>query len=362
MTSTNEALATDPLDRSRDVARQGVDDIIVRFLEGVRRKCDDEGWRYGLGTVERFLLGAGKRVRPMFCHLGWRSGGGAADPGIVQVAAALEVFHGFALIHDDVMDHSDTRRGHPTVHVSLAEQHERFGWRGDATRFGHSAAILWGDLCLAWADELFHRAELPPERMRQALDVFRRMRSEVLIGQYLDIRGEAAAAELATCYRILLLKSARYTVERPLQIGAMLAGAGKPTLEALSRYGVALGVAFQLRDDVLGVFGDDTETGKSASTDLRDGKATVLMAMTRQAASPAQLAVLDRLHGDPELDARGAAEIRRVILDTGSLREVERVIDERTEESVAALSDGDLPADAHQALTAMAYSLGRRTR
>lgn len=362
MTGINEAIATDPLELSRDIARREVDDVLVRFLEETRRTCDDEGWRYGLDTVETFLLGSGKRVRPMFCHLGWRSGGGRTGPGIVAVAAALEMFHTFALIHDDVMDRSDTRRGRPTVHVSLAGQHERLGWKGEAAQFGRSAAILWGDLCLTWADQLFHSAGLPPERMRPAFDTFRLMRSEVLLGQYLDIRGEAAVVEPAACYRILLLKSARYTVERPLQIGAKLAGADDTTLKALSGYGEALGVAFQLRDDVLGVFGDDAETGKSAMTDLRDGKSTVLMAMTRQAASPAQLEVVDRWHGNPDLDDQGAAELRQVIVDTGSLREVERVIDERTEESVAALAGGGLPTDACQALTDMAHLLVRRTR
>ncbi|GLY08379.1 MULTISPECIES: polyprenyl synthetase family protein [Actinoplanes] len=362
MTSTNEAVATDPLVLSQDVARREVDDVFVRFLEGARRTCDDEGWRYGLDTVEEFLLGSGKRVRPTFCHLGWRSAEGGSDAGIVAVAAALEMFHAFALIHDDVMDRSDTRRGRPTVHVSLAGQHDRLGWRGDAAQFGRSAAILWGDLCLTWADQLFHSAGLPAERMQPAFETFRAMRSEVLLGQYLDIRGEAVVAEPAACYRILLLKSARYTVERPLQIGARLAGADERILGILSRYGVALGVAFQLRDDVLGVFGDDGETGKSAMTDLRDGKSTVLMAMTRQAASAPQLEVLDRWHGNPDLDDAGAAELRQVIVDTGSLREVERVIDERTEESVAALADAGLPADAGQALTTMAWTLGHRTR
>ncbi|TWG14682.1 polyprenyl synthetase family protein [Actinoplanes teichomyceticus] len=361
MTSMNEAIATDPLETSRQVARHGVDDVVVRFLEQVHRKCDEEGWQYGLSRVESFLFGSGKRVRPMFCHLGWRSGGGPDAPGIVQVAAALEMFHAFALIHDDVMDNSETRRGQPTLHVSLTRRHEELGWRGQPADFGRSAAILWGDLCLTWADELFHGADLPPERMRRAVELFRQMRSEVLLGQYLDIRGTATAADPAMCYRILLLKSARYTVERPLQIGAALAGADESTLEVLSRYGVALGVAFQLRDDILGAFGDDAETGKSATTDLRDGKSTVLIAMTREAASPAQRKVLDRWYGNPDLDGESVAALRQVIVETGSLRQVEQVIAERTEEAVAALAGGDLPGEARRGLIAMAHLLGSRT-
>jgi geranylgeranyl diphosphate synthase type I len=310
--------------------------------------------------VGAFLFGSGKRIRPMFCHLGWRSVGGVQSPGIVQVAAALEMFHAFALIHDDVMDRSDTRRGRPTVHVSLERRHEHLGWRGESVNFGRSAAILWGDLCLAWADELFYHSPFEREQLQPAIGLFHQMRAEVLLGQYLDIRGEATVADPARCYTILLLKSARYTVERPLQIGATLAGAAASDLEVLSRYGTALGIAFQLRDDVLGAFGKDSETGKSATTDLRDGKSTVLIAMTRQAASPAQLAVLDRWHGNADLDDEGVAALREVIVETGSLRQVERTIAERTEEAVTALGDGELAEDARQALLTMAYQLGHR--
>ncbi len=360
MTGTDEAIATSPLEQSRALVGPGVDRILSRCLEAARRQGNDEGWQDGVDTVQAFLVGSGKRVRPLFCHLGWRSAGGPDEPGILEVAAALEMFHGFALIHDDVMDRSDTRRGGPTVHVSMARAHERRGGRGRSLDYGRSTAILWGNLCLTWADDLFLNAALPPERIRPAVEIFRRMRAEVLLGQYLDILGEAVTADLASCYRILLLKSARYTVERPLQIGATLAGASEPVLAALSRYGVALGVAFQLRDDTLGAFGNDAETGKSATTDLRDGKSTVLMAMARQAASPEQLAVIERWHGNPDLDDEGVAALRQVIVDTGSLRQVEQVIEERTAEAVAALRDAEIAEPAGRALTEIAHKLVHR--
>jgi geranylgeranyl diphosphate synthase, type I len=361
MTSSNETTAAGPLERSQDVARRGVDAVLVDWLGTAREQSGDEEWRYGIDLVQAFVLGPGKRTRPTLCHLGWRSGGGGESAGIIRVAAALEMFHAFALIHDDVMDESDTRRARPTVHVSLAQRHRQLGWHGQPERFGRNAAILLGDICLSWADELFHSSMLPREQVQPALHLFHRMRSEVLLGQYLDIRGEARIASVAECFQILRLKSARYTVERPLQIGAALAGAGPAILDGLSGYGIALGEAFQLRDDVLGVFGNDAVTGKSAMTDLRDGKSTVLIALTRQAASAAQSAVIDRRYGDPRLDTAGAAALRQIIVETGSLRRVEEMIDQRTEDAVGALEAGFIADDVRAALIELARRLCRRT-
>jgi len=361
MTSSNEATAVGPLEHSLDVARHGVDAVLIEWLGTARNSSGDHEWQYGIDLVRDFVLGPGKRTRPALCLLGWRSGGGGDSPGIVRVAAALEMFHAFCLIHDDVMDESDTRRGRPTVHVSLTQRHRQLGWRGRPERFGRNAAILLGDLCLSWADELFHSSMLPREQFGRALGLFQRMRSEVFLGQYLDIRGEARIASLAECFQILRLKSARYSVERPLQIGAALAGAGPAALDVLSRYGIALGEAFQLRDDVLGVFGNDAVTGKSAMTDLRDGKSTVLIALTREVASAGQTAAIDRHYGDPRLSGAGAATLRQIIVETGSLRRVEDMIDERTEDAVAALAAGLVADDARVALVELARVLSRRT-
>ncbi|WJK41340.1 polyprenyl synthetase family protein [Solwaraspora sp. WMMA2056] len=170
-----------------------------------------------------------------------------------------------------------------------------------------------------------------------------------------------AAAVLDGCFKILLLKSAKYTVERPLQIGAALAGASAAEMEVLSRYGIAVGEAFQLRNDVLGVFGDDAVTGKSALTDLRDGKATVLMALVRQSASAAQAQVIEDLHGNPDLDDAGAKRLREIIMDTGGLRRVEEMIDRRTEQAVAALREMSAADGCREVLGQMACELSRRT-
>ena len=362
MTSTDHAPTHVSLSWSAEVSRRDVGQVLREKLSAARGMDDDREWRDGLDLVERLVLGSGKRTRPLLCLLGWAGCDGGPDAGIVRVAAALEMFHTFALIHDDVMDMSAARRGFPTLHVSLADRHRQLGWRGDPDRFGESAAILWGDLCLVWADELFHSCSLPLGRAQRALSVYQQMRAEVLMGQYLDVKGGADTADLADCFKILLYKSARYTVERPLQIGAALAGAEADTLAVLSRYGIAVGEAFQLRDDVLGVFGNAALTGKSTMTDLSDGKSTVLMALTRQLAKPSQAETIRRLYGDPDLDENGADALREIISATGALQTVEEMIMQRTDRAVAALDGSPLSEAARAALTELARTLSWRHR
>jgi geranylgeranyl diphosphate synthase type I len=349
-----------PLGPRLEVMRAGVDAVLREDLARRVTASRDPDWEYGVGLVRRLVLGGGKRIRPAMCLLGWSAYGGGDAPGVLRVGAALELFHAFALIQDDVMDDSRTRRGRPAVHVDLAARHRGHGRRGDAPRFGRNAAVLWGDLCLVWSDELFHGCGLSAARVSRALGLLHAMRSEVLLGQYLDIRGDATAVDLAGCLEVMRYKSAGYTVERPLQIGAALAGAGPEQLRALSGYGIPLGEAFQLRDDVLGVFGDDAVTGKSALTDLRDGKSTVLMALTRRHASAAQAEVLRRWVGNPELDADGAAAVRRVVVEAGGLARVEDMIATRAEAAVEALSGLAITDEDRAALTEMVSLLIRR--
>ena len=235
------------------------------------------------------LLASGKRLRPAFCYWGWRAAGGEDCAQIHAAAAALELLHASALVHDDVMDASDTRRGQPSVHRRFAAAHADGGWRGSADAFGAGAAILIGDLLMAWTDELFAASGLPPAALRRGQPVLDAMRAELICGQYLDLLGQAAGdGTVGSALRVVRFKSAKYTVERPLQLGAALAAqppAGDRAIEQACRgYGIPVGVAFQLRDDVLGVFGDPAQTGKPASDDLREGKRTVLVAIARERA------------------------------------------------------------------------------
>jgi geranylgeranyl diphosphate synthase, type I len=233
-------------------------------------------------VLESFVLRGGKRVRPAFAYWGWRAVTDGTDPvpaEILRMFAALELLHACALVHDDVIDDSATRRGMPTVHVECAEFHRDNGWRGSAVQFGASAAILLGDLALVWADDIVAGVDLPLDAHRRVQRVWADIRTEVLGGQCLDIIAEARGADsIESALRVNTYKTASYTVSRPLQLGAA-AAADRPDVQAVfAEVGNGLGVAFQLRDDVLGVFGDPAVTGKPSGDDLRSGKRTVLLA------------------------------------------------------------------------------------
>ena len=253
-------------------------------------------------------------------------------------------------MHDDVIDNSDTRRGRPAAHRALEGAHRSTGWVGDAAAFGRSSAILLGDLLVAWSDDLLEEGlaaaspRMRPPRGRE----YAAMRREVTIGQFLDIAEESAfrtepdERHAARALRVASLKSARYSVQQPLAIGGALAGADLAQAAALAAFGHPLGMAFQLRDDVLGVFGDERETGKPSGDDLREGKRTVLVAYAREALAPPARRIVDELIGDPDLDDGQIASLQRTIVETGALDRVEALISDYAREADRALSGARL--------------------
>ncbi|MFJ6213927.1 polyprenyl synthetase family protein [Streptomyces sp. NPDC092296] len=300
------------------------------------------------GALRDFLLDGGKRLRPAFCYWGWRGAGGSAESaGIVTAAAALELLQASALIHDDLMDRSDTRRGLPSIHRRFEALHRDGGWRGDRAQYGTAAAVLLGDMLLCWCDELFLRCGLDAGAVLGAKPVFDVMRTEVMAGQYLDVlepvagdsMGDGAARRALAVVRY---KSAKYTVERPLQVGALLAGGGPALLEAYSAFGLPLGEAFQLRDDQLGVFGDPAVTGKPAGDDLREGKRTLLVALAMESCPAADARLLDERLGAPDLAPAEVDRLREVIARSGAAERIERRIDALLAEAVAALDAAPL--------------------
>jgi geranylgeranyl diphosphate synthase type I len=314
-------------------------------------------------AVEEFVLGGGKRLRPAFAYWGYRGAGGADSEAVVATLAALELVQASALIHDDVMDGSDTRRGHRAVHRRFAGHHRERGWRGDDGWFGAAAAILLGDLCLVWSDELLHAGGLDPATLAPARPVFDLMRTEVTAGQYLDLISQAAGdTSTERAGKVARYKSAKYTVERPLLLGAALAGAAPAVAAAYSAYGLPLGEAFQLRDDVLGVFGDPARTGKPAGDDLREGKRTYLVAAAFEGAGPAQRAELAARLGDPALDEAGVARLREIITDSGALRRAEERIATLTAAALDALDAVTLEPEAREVLTELARAATTRRR
>jgi geranylgeranyl diphosphate synthase type I len=310
----------------------------------------------------REMARGGKRLRATFCYWGWRGAGGVVPDAAVDGAAALELFHLGALVHDDLMDHSDTRRGSSTAHEHFAGRHRDERLDGDAAEFGRGAALLMGDLCLAWSDELLAGAALDPSARRAVRTIYDLMRTQVMAGQYLDMLEQARPGTRRDASGVVLrFKSAKYTVEHPLMVGGALAGASGEVLDTYSRYGIPVGEAFQLRDDVLGVFGDPVRTGKPVGDDLREGKKTLLVLAALDRADETQDGLLRDGLGDGELTAQRVRELQQVLVDTGALDDVERQIVDLTDQGVAAIRDGAVPDHVAAELADLALHIAGRT-
>ncbi len=307
--------------------------------------------------IRDLVLAGGKRLRPAFCHWGFvAAGGDPDDPRVVDAGGAFELMHAFALFHDDVMDDAASRRGAPTVHTVYADRHGRAGWAGESRRFGEGVAILIGDLAFVYADLLLESS--PPAVWR----IWNELRIELNIGQFLDVAGSVERVrDVDSAERICRYKSGKYTIERPLHLGAVLAWPDAPDslLAGLSAYGLPLGDAFQMRDDVMGAFGDTDKTGKPVGGDLIEGKPTPLLARAVEVATDTQRAVLDRV-GEPGLDAAAVAEIQQVIIDTGALDRLEAHIAMLTDEAVTALDAIDIDAEARRELVELAQYVSWR--
>jgi geranylgeranyl diphosphate synthase, type I len=347
-----------------------ITDQLRRYLHDRRNHTvyiGSEGSDYGvlIAALEDFVLGGGKRLRPAFAYWGWRAVATEdPGPGVLLLFAALELLHACALVHDDVIDRSATRRGRPTAHVEFAALHRGRKWRGSPEDFGISAAILLGDLALAWADDIVFWADLSADARRRVQRVWADIRTEVVAGQYLDIVAEASAAEsIASAMNVDLFKTACYTVSRPLQLG-VAAAADRPDVQAaFGQFGTDLGVAFQLRDDVLGVFGDPAVTGKPSGDDLRSGKRTVLLAEAVELADksdPLAANLLRTSIGAALSDAQ-VGELRDVIEAVGALAAAEQRIATLSQRALATLAAAPINAAAKAGLSELARMATNRS-
>ncbi|MBW3086116.1 hypothetical protein KEM60_02327 [Austwickia sp. TVS 96-490-7B] len=340
--------------------RKEVQDRIDSEMDRQRRVLSELGEDMAslVDPVERLLAG-GKRLRAAFCHSGYVAGGGTHLPQILSVATAMELFQAAALLHDDVMDDSATRRGQATAHRALADEHHRQGWTGSADRFGISGAILAGDLCLVWTDEMVAGSGLPADQLARARMTFDMMRTQLMGGQFLDVLVSArgwdhldTAARIDQARQVVRFKSAKYSIEHPLLIGANAAGVDAHDADQLSTYGLALGEAFQLRDDVLGVFGDPATTGKPAGDDLREGKRTVLLALALDGLDETGRADLSAGLGCTDLTDSDIDRLRDLIRRSGAVPRHEELIDAQTALAHQALSAArELTDEGRHALT-----------
>ncbi|CAN5166258.1 polyprenyl synthetase family protein [soil metagenome] len=364
-----------------DLVQVAIDD----FLDHQRPRLDGIGGELApFADFSRDLLRGGKRFRALFCYWGWQAVGGrpsssdpfaeapslAEFPAVVKVASALEIFHAAALVHDDIMDNSDTRRGMPATHKRFETLHSSKHWTGEPSGFGHSSALLLGDLLLGWSDELLDLGlGLVSDSASRAAArrEFSTMRTEVIFGQYLDLLEERAwrsvpdESQLARASRVIVYKTAKYSVEAPLTIGAALGSASLEQVTALREFGLPLGVAYQLRDDLLGVFGDPATTGKPAGDDLREGKRTVLIALARTAMPSNARSLLDELLGDRDLDLDQVSVLRASIRQSGAVESIEQLIDENLRRAIDAIADAPISSSARSELIALADTVTRRT-
>jgi len=334
---------------------QRIGDILD--AEVARWRAVDPALGGPLEVLRDFVIGGGKRLRPAFCHCAYvGAGGGELDPSVIDAAAALELVHTFALVHDDVMDGSDTRRGRDAVHRDFVRRHGTAAWRGEARRFGEGMAILIGDFAIVYADRLMRDAPAI------ARDVFDELRIELCVGQSLDLIGTAAAStEPALAHRIATFKSGKYTVERPLHLGAALAGRLDDLGSPLSAIGLPLGCAFQMRDDVLGAFGDSEITGKPVGDDLREGKPTPLVASAYERANDRDRATLGRL-GAPDFGLADVTALREVFVRTGALDDIEAEIGRLVDEARAAIAVAPITGVARERLDDLAAYVAWRDR
>lgn len=358
---------------------------ITGFLDDRASHLDSVADELGVFIdASRDLLAGGKRFRALFAYWGWQAVAGSARPddplatldehpdidAVIDVAAALELFQGAALVHDDIMDNSDTRRGKPAAHRRFEAEHRSREWAGSDRVYGTSTALLLGDLLLGWSDELLDDGlgrVADRGAARAARDEFRTMRTEVMLGQYLDIYEEVAwrdadeRDQLPRAHRVVTYKSAKYSIEAPLAIGALMAGGTPEQVDALRAFGLPLGVAFQLRDDLLGVFGDPEVTGKPAGDDLREGKRTVIIALARAGLPSGPRALIDELLGDPELTAHQVATLQATIRDSGAVETVESIISRSVADALAALEAAPISRAAQRELEGLADLVTRRS-
>ena len=313
-------------------------------------------------SLSSFLLDSGKRLRPLFAYAGFLASGGSLDKPVVRAMASLELLQACALIHDDLMDGSDTRRGKPSIHRHFESRHVQDDLDGFAPHYGLSAAVLLGDLALVWSDQMLNSAGLTTAQFTALLPYYNEMRVELMAGQFLDIHEQTQkATSVDRSMKIARYKSGKYTIERPLHLGAAMTSASSEIFTALSAYGLPLGEAFQLRDDLLGVFGDPSVTGKPAGDDLREGKRTVLIAMTNDRQSEAQREIARKYFGKPDLDAQGVAVLREIIESTGAREELESTIERLTDQALTAAQSAVFTQDGNAMLVELANIATKRS-
>ena len=344
--------------------RDSINEALSAFIDADNHYLTEIGTELEpvASALKDFLLQSGKRFRPLFAAIGYLGTGAQLTPEFFTALSSVELIHVCALIHDDVMDASDTRRGAPSIHRLFENLHRSKNFVGSAEQYGIASAILLGDLALVWASKMLHESNIPSHQIIAALPIFDEMEVELMAGQYLDIHEQALGSEsVERSLKVARYKSGKYSIERPLHFGAAIANSNPEKFYPIySAYGLPLGEAFQLRDDLLGVFGDSAETGKPAGDDLREGKRTVLMALTGERANQSQREIIRELFGKADLTADEVQAMRAVIVDTGAKDHLEELITSLTHQATTAIDNPIINSHAQSLLHQMAIIATQR--
>ena len=338
--------------------------VLTHLAEFVTGRCaaelDESGVEVAGDVLVKFVAG-GKCLRSTYMYLGWLAGARDSDEALFA-AAGLELLHAFALLQDDVMDAASSRRGRPAAHIQFSQWHRNRQLSGPAERFGESAAILLGDLCLIWAEQMLRESGVELRRLQQAWPRYDAMRTELALGQFADLASDIRdLPSMDTALEVARRKSGNYTVRRPLEIGAAMSGCSDRTICGLGRYGEAVGEAFQLRDDLLGVFGAETVTGKPSGQDLIERKATSVVIAAHDLADPPTRRQLTELMNTGDLDDNALERWRTLIVTTGAVQRIEDMISSRVSSALNELDDLRIGEPVRAGLTNMAAVCAERT-
>ena len=348
-----------------DVWRIGLrSKVLTQLTEFVTGRCaaelDESGVEVAGDVLMNFVAG-GKCLRSTFMYLGWLAGAQDSDEALFA-SAGLELLHAFALLQDDVMDAASSRRGRPAAHIQFSQWHRNRQLSGPAERFGESAAILLGDLCLIWAEQMLRESGVDHRRLQQAWPRYDAMRTELALGQFADLASDIRdLPSMDTVLEVARRKSGNYTVRRPLEIGAAMSGCSDRTISGLGRYGEAVGEAFQLRDDLLGIFGAETVTGKPTGQDLIERKATSVVIAAHDLADPPTRRQLTELMNTGDLDDKAIERWRTLIVTTGAVQRIEDMISSRVSSALNELDDLRIGEPVRAGLANMAAVCTERT-
>ena len=321
-------------------AREEIESSLKKFVTNESESISNIGNELAPVTsaLSHFILDSGKRLRPLFSYVGYLGSAKEIRPQIISACASLELVHVCALIHDDLMDGSDTRRGAPSIHKEFERWHRQNGRSGSPQQYGASAAILLGDLALVWAEKALYQSGLKSDQLLRATSIFSELQIELMAGQFLDVHEQSSlTSNIDRSRKIARFKSGKYTIERPLHFGAAISG-DSSLQKPYSNYGIPLGEAFQLRDDILGVFGESKVTGKPTGDDLLEGKRTVLIAKTFELAGAQGALTLTQVFGNRDASPEMIEKCKNLIKDCGALTHVEKMIDDLVSQALNAVS------------------------